>query len=227
MDSAGLDEDLRGTFLFNGGIDCHFYTTTSLYHMPLLWPLSASLPRGQFLTLQCKSQALATRRTQTGKRLPSRSTRPETFLLGLQVKEPGLCHRKYEKCLEHCLQQICLQESPNASLQILCMHASICKGKAQVLSASRTSPSNSCHRSISSVYKLAGGKKRVWTRWTNRMLIAYPAENTKTVLYLEQRLPERRDHVCLTHNAESRRCSWLGDEGLERWMNMQSLSCHQ
>lgn len=98
MDSAGLDEDLRGTFLFNGGIDCHFYTKTSLYHTPLLWPLSALLPWGQFLTPQCKSQALATRRPQTGKwpwRPPSRSTRPETFLLGIRVKGSGLFHRKY------------------------------------------------------------------------------------------------------------------------------------
>lgn len=32
----------------------------------------------------------------------------------------------------------------------------------------------------------------MWTRWTNRILIVYPDKNTKTVLYLEQRLPESR-----------------------------------
>lgn len=32
----------------------------------------------------------------------------------------------------------------------------------------------------------------MWTRWTNRMLIVYLDKNTKTVLYLEQRLAESR-----------------------------------
>lgn len=33
----------------------------------------------------------------------------------------------------------------------------------------------------------------MWTRWTNRMLIVYLDKNTKTVLYLEQRLAESRE----------------------------------
>lgn len=33
----------------------------------------------------------------------------------------------------------------------------------------------------------------MWTRWTNRMLTVYLDKNTKTVLYLEQRLAESRE----------------------------------
>lgn len=107
------------------------YQNNSLQYATYLTSVSPAALR-PVLAPQCKSQALASTGTQTGKqpsKPPSRSTRLKTLLLGSWTKRPELFHEKYGECLELCPEQICLWKFPNASLPVLCMHASICNAR--------------------------------------------------------------------------------------------------